>query len=564
MRADRKYEDVREFEKNCRPDEATIWAFSALLDPEGGEKSHTLGLPIMSTLLHLTCDPTSDHPDQPLVGLPKLYRTLQPNSLRLLTTLTLDAMNALINDSTVLALKWCTHLTALWLKGCQVTDIGIRLLASALVLPGDGTSGQVEGRGMWRFRAWFLRGCTGVTDRSMKPIARWPGLTLLGDVPSSSYAITLICSDVRDTSCTEASMSIFNRSSQALFSCANADFQPCTPGLLPLFATKSPPSEIIDNLCRTLLAPTMTTSTLGHIALHIVPSKRPIPPEQLPDPQPGRQKRYTPVPEGSHPNAVYRGGGIGQIYGTDVTKVHDEVQAKRADVPIALMLPADEEEDRREAAGLRRKRGMKWWESDTPVKRYVGKVYKDTKGRGNSADERSKAFVKGGIRGKGSANGKRSGPGSEAEEVEGARSLMMVRMIAGGWERLSWASGPSLAVANLDSGGSSSQVFAATQRTNRDDLVGPIMAATKPASTPAGPFRPVDRAVVSSFAFSPSTRVSQNPFHQPPSSASRPLASQGGGRPLFSSGIGLKRTFDGGATQEDMRRGLKMFSGGRK
>ena len=98
----------------------------------------------------------------------------------MLTTLTLDGVDNVVTDSTVLALKWCTHLTALWMKGCQVSDAGVRLLASSLHLPGNARSVD-EGRGMWRLRAWSLRGCMGLTDRSMRSFARWPGIVLLGD-----------------------------------------------------------------------------------------------------------------------------------------------------------------------------------------------------------------------------------------------------------------------------------------------------------------------------------------------------------------------------------------------
>ena len=179
VRADRGYEAIRESKKNYRPDEATIWAFSALFDPEGTERSHVLALPIPTIISHLSPNLLSPEPEHPLISLPKLYQTISPSSsFHLLTTLTLDATGDSVSDTNILNLRWCSHLTALWMKGCRITDAGIRLLASALQLPGDIT--KEDAKGMWRLRAWFLRGCTGVSDRSMKAFARWPGLTVLG------------------------------------------------------------------------------------------------------------------------------------------------------------------------------------------------------------------------------------------------------------------------------------------------------------------------------------------------------------------------------------------------
>ena len=155
---------------------------------------HVIALHQCSTLFYLATNIHLAEPEHPFVSLPKLYKQLHHHAwggppLSFLTTLTLEPVDGAVTDETILNLRWCTHLTLLWMKGCNVTDGGVRLLASSLELPGiEGTTGDGDnemtgagrGRGMWRLRAWFLPGCKGVTDRSMRSFARWPGLVVLG------------------------------------------------------------------------------------------------------------------------------------------------------------------------------------------------------------------------------------------------------------------------------------------------------------------------------------------------------------------------------------------------
>lgn len=503
--------------------------------------------------------------------------------MSLLTTLTLDGIDGAVSDLTVTALKWCTHLTALWMKGCQVTDAGIRLLASALELPGEGTW-EHEGRGMWRLRAWFLKGCTGISDRSMQAFARWPALVVLGKVlllPHDHQADKL---DVRDTSCTSASMGIVNRSSQTLFGYANAKFQPCTPGLLPLFAVKSSPAVVLDNMSLTLL--TSNPSTSEHFALHIVPALRPIPPEHLPE-SARRLRKRTNDPktydQNSQKISVYRAGGIGQIYGSSVYLVEDTVLAKRTEVQVALMLQAaeeEEEEDRRRASGKRKKKKEKPWnryEKTKPGPK--AKVFKE-----KEADERSRAFV----------SGVRVEDERVVEVVNGDRGLMMVRMVLDGWESLVWSFGGANAVTSSrfeSTKPNSSQPLVSTKKANQGDLIGSIIAATRPTPispsdpTPSGPFRPTIKSTTSTTTSSPaissfpsqsfSSPFVENPFSNPfrPSETSgsfyrlfapqvQPIRQDVSSDLSFSSGIRRKRTFEGGGTGlESTRKGLKMFSG---
>jgi hypothetical protein len=168
IRGDRNYDE--EAAATERPDEATIWAMSALLDP-GELSSFTLALPTNITLAHLVPNPILAEPEHPMLSLPKLYSSVR-RDISFLTTLFLNGETDTITDDTIMPLKWCTHLTVLWTRNSRVTDAGVKLQASALELESH--------RGMSRLRAWYLSGCKGISDRSMRSFARWPGLLLLG------------------------------------------------------------------------------------------------------------------------------------------------------------------------------------------------------------------------------------------------------------------------------------------------------------------------------------------------------------------------------------------------
>ena len=249
-------------------------------------------------------------------------------------------------------------------------------------------------------------------------------------------------SDVRDTSCTTASMSIFNRFSQGLFGTANANFQPCTPGLLPIFSRKASPSEIIDDLCLTLLS-SNTGRPLEHLSLHIVPSFQFIPYTDLP-----RQVHHPPklvslacAPTNIRAETVFRGGGVGQIYWVEASNdtdteeeecdIHDAEQEEHDMVQKAIeMQMVKVEGDRRRAFVTQGRKGQIGSNTGTNESdRSVNNVFQDVFG---TADERSKAFVSRGVR----VDYER-----EAQEVTGEMRLMMVRMVSDNWENLSWYSG---------------------------------------------------------------------------------------------------------------------------
>ncbi|KAK4685695.1 hypothetical protein P7C73_g4448, partial [Tremellales sp. Uapishka_1] len=527
VRADRRYESLST-DTTLNPDEATIWAYSAMLDPENTARSLSLGLPPSSTLLHLPENPLSAHTTHPINLLPSLYKSLQPHSsLALLMTLSFDGIGQSLDDSSLMALKWCTHLSGLWMRGCtKVTDLGIRLLGSALVLPGQDDDG--EGRGLCRLRGWWLTGCTGVSDRSMKVFARWPGLVVL---------------DVRDTSCTTAAIDIFNRSSQALFA-HNPDFQPCTPGLTALFSSRDPPSDTIHNLSQTLLGP-----NVNYLSLHIVPSHQPLSPQWQPEPPVSRPRAdFTAL---TSRTSVYRGGGIGQIYGSGVSYIPDIERDQRDNLAIALRIEAEEE-----TAGSYSKKRRSPWDRDLDVKPRKPEIYKEKKVKGQTADERSRRFAVG-VR-----------ADVEEESIRGARELMMVRMVHEQWEKLSWVPGGArraistivpTAPIRVDTG--STQI-----RKGKGNIVGDILGATAkpPIPTPSNPFKPKPTSMAPTQSPSPrlSTPMASNPFRNA-SQALRP-------NPLAADSLSFaapstkKRDWSGGSgTVEAKRRGMKMFGGAR-
>ncbi|WRT69123.1 uncharacterized protein IL334_006107 [Kwoniella shivajii] len=441
VRGDRGYEEDYADRVMRNPDEATVWSLSALLDPEGTRNDFTLSLNELTTLQFLTPNNLLKYAEHPLIELPKLYQSINLNcGISLLTTLTLDGMDGLVNDTNIQSLKWCTNLTVLWMKGCRITDTGIRLLTSSLKLPGSSFEGDDNvGRGLWRLRAWSLGGCRGITDKSMMIFARYPGLVLL---------------DVRDTSCTTSGVDIHNRTSQNLFSGYNPDFQPCTDGLLELFSRSSTSSEILDKLCLTLIklplppSHTLLDSERSHLALHIIPSHRPLDDKWLPEPPIATMpKAYVSRHEDKDAKTVYRGNGVGQIYGSSVSRITNETKEFRKrvrdamDIENKLDKEAYEERLYEEMGTIERRKftmrknkerkaAREWWKDDSVTsgayKKATSKTYKQ---RGKKGDnERSKSFVM----------------GQKGEQVlidrtnQNDRSFMLVRIVNSDWQRLSW------------------------------------------------------------------------------------------------------------------------------
>ncbi|OCF35631.1 hypothetical protein I316_02686 [Kwoniella heveanensis BCC8398] len=521
IRADRGYEEDLAGDREIpNPDEATIWALSALLDPEGlvayhddgaASKDFTLSVSNLSVLSHLTPNPLHKHPDHPLVELPKLYRSLHPSAtcnVSLLTTLTLDGMGGAVNDQNIQSLKYCTHLTVLWMKGCRVTDSGIKLLTSSLELPGPrvkppsatalttednetkdslrpeyGTEAKEnDGRGLWRLRAWSVSGCKGVGDRSMRCFARLPGLAMLA-------------------------IDIFNRSCQQLFSGANADLQPCTDGLLGLFARHSSSADILDSLRMTLIKPSQsqpksspinldtsnptemqTVVEPSHIALHIVPSAKPVEERWLPPSSLTSKKKPPYHYETGDARSVYRSNGVGQIYGSSVNSVVDEAEDFRWRLNTSMQIQYEKEQaiaekaaydqmstvDQRKYTMKKNKKEKEDWEYIRSGKanpnRNVGKVVKPSR-KQTKSDEKSKKFVRG-------SNGVVGEEGDDG--VDGERKLMLVRMVNNDWENLTWIlNAGSRAGMTGETAGSGLWGRAASQKVKASNLVEELLSSTQ-------------------------------------------------------------------------------------
>ncbi|WVF65477.1 hypothetical protein IAT40_000205 [Kwoniella sp. CBS 6097] len=549
IRADRSYEEDCEDRTISNPDEATIWALAGLLDPQGlindqgpgeggrqGGKDFTLGVSNASVLGHLTPNPLLKHPDHPLVELPRLYQSLHPSlrcSVSLLTTLTLDGMDGVVNDQNIQSLRYCTHLTVLWMKGCRITDSGIRLLTSSLELPGlnEPTTTSTEGigekrtatadeeikdgRGLWRLRAWSVSGCKGVGDRSMNRFARLPGLVML---------------DIRDTSCTTSAIDIFNRTSQNLFSGANADLQPCTEGLLSLFARYASSAEILDLLRKSLIKP-KPTQPLGppssdlqissdvvggrqdpshHIALHVVPSAKPLQERWLPTTSLPIAKRpgYSSYHEPKDAKTVYRSNGVGQIYGSSVSSVMDEAKDYRRRIITSMQIQYEKEHAVAEKAAYdnmstveKRKYTMEKNRQEKEDREYIkygniperekkvvaGRIVKPSRKvvyTDSKSDEKSKKFVKG-------SQGAFE-QGQEEDGLDGERKLMLVRMVNEDWENLTWTTntgstdgmksgiGSQLMAGGTEQTGSWGR--AASQRLRANNLVEQLLSSTQTQS----------------------------------------------------------------------------------
>lgn len=439
VRRDRWYE--AEYEGVQRnPDITTIWALSALLDPEGEDTQpdHTIALPLSNTLHYLQADPTLEEPEHPFIVLPKLFREIQPSSsLSFLTTLTLDAMDRAVTDESILNLRYCTHLTVLHMRGCGISDTPIRLLASALDLDTK--------KGMCRLRAWFMPGCKGVGDRTMRSLARWPGLCAV---------------DVRGTSVTAAGMGILNRFQRTYFGGENADYQACTTGLLPLFEDGSSTAKVLESLCLSLLAgeaPAQAESRrtptheqgLGDdrwwLALHLLPTTQPLDLAWLPH-RPNKTNS-TSLPTPTSNVGVYK-PGVGMIYGQDASNVFSETAAYRYNLKTALRIEAEEEglSDPSVFFDLRDEEERRWRKEERK------KAY----GVSQWAEDRSKAFFTSKAKtsaGKGKGKGRGNGESKPSQaktdrllQVQENRDkgLMLVRMVNPDWENLRWTTATTI------------------------------------------------------------------------------------------------------------------------
>lgn len=130
-------------------------------------------------------------------------------------------------------------------------------------------------------------------------------------------SLTFISTDLRGTSCTEASLIVINRTSQALFSGQNPSFQACTDGLVPLFASNLPPADIVSSLCLTLIKLPKEKSDL--VSLNVTSTSRPIPDKFLPP-----LSRSIPSSSSMATSNKTYVPGIGFIYGPNLSSYFEE------------------------------------------------------------------------------------------------------------------------------------------------------------------------------------------------------------------------------------------------
>ncbi|WVQ74437.1 hypothetical protein IAR50_004038 [Cryptococcus sp. DSM 104548] len=408
VRSDREYEDYQEKGVvSHNPDEATIWAFNALLQgPDAG--SFTLALPPKTTLTHLRPNKYASDAQHPLNLLPTLFQSPKFSvSTTLLTSLTLDAMDNLIDDRSVQALRYCTQLTALWMKGCKVTDAGLRLLASALSLPGKRDPN--DGMGMWRLRAWYLAGCYGVSDRSAQVFAKWPGLVTL---------------DIRDTSCTEVSIDVLNRANQTLFAGEVADFQPCTDNLVPLFASNLSAADTLSNLCLTLIKLPRARSDLA--TLNVTPTSTPVHPQFLPF--------STPQTSANSPSHSVYLDGEDRVFGSDLTAIHTRSVAPEPRDP-AFSFDFESRERAKPLSGGAKEQKVK---AALAMPERCG-LEGANPGWSEEVDRAQRFYALPPAKPPAAAERGQQSKADARVRGEGDRRLMMVRMVPETWDKLSYA-----------------------------------------------------------------------------------------------------------------------------
>jgi len=337
--------------------------------------------------------------------------------------------------------------------------------------------------------------------------------------------------DVRETSCTDVGINIFNRQSATLF--PYPGFQPCTEGLLDLFSADKAPSEVLSYLCSTLMKVT------DYTALHIVPSTTQISPHFTPFPD---TPALGPI-RSVHQAPTYRADGVGVIYGQGAAHIANPVgELRRAvkNLPLAWQIKDDQEK------GIVRKHITSDWDRDGNP-RYVRQAWREEKKpKPKIFDPSKQKKVK-------------------KVEIQGGPRLMMVRMIPDGWDEMTW--GTSVRSHRpKESTSSASQVRSAKD----GNLVKDIFGATKVKHS--GPFRPTQSSspVSSPPPESQSTirrpsNPSLNPFRIATTSSQdiKPLVLKSSTPRLEEDAFTStqpKRRFGGADTENKKRAGMKMFT----
>lgn len=351
-------------------------------------------------------------------------------------------------------------------------------------------------------------------------------------------------SDLRETSCTDVAIDIFNRQSAALF--PHPGFQPCTEGLRDLFASHKSTSDIVTYLCTTLLR------IPEYIALNIVPTTTQM------------SARHTPFPASDmvastsrpRPTGTYRADGVGAIYGKDVHSVADPIKDLRRAVNY---LPQAWQKETDDLNGIVRKQVRSDWDWD-------GKPKFAKRSWGDEDKPKPKYF-------KVEEKRRRKEP-----EIKGDPKLMLVRMIEDGWEEMTWGTSVKARETPRDVGGSSNVRSSRIRTKSATAMVDDLINATS-SSSQSRPFRPFQPPSSSPAPTSsppaeiPSSRIkrpSLNPFRTststPSSTGVRPLSqsqsqSQSPDEFGFTSSQNIKtKRFEGADIGEKKRAGMRMFT----
>lgn len=459
LASDRGY-DLRD-NRDPRPDAATMWAFSALADPAKARSmpTWTLQLPQAALLQQLGGFDRVDEKLHPLVALPQHFARLRPDT-RFLTTLRLKDLD----DAGLKSLKHLPALAVLDTPAGKFADDGVRLLAAATSVP--------ERRGAWGLRAWFMTDCARVTDRSMRALVRFGGLSLL---------------DLRGTGCSPAAVGSFNRANVAWD--GGTEFLPVTPGLRGLFAIDEL-DGVLEKLCMTLLAPDVAPSTelpdgeRSYLSLHVEPAAHQLETAWL---------HLPPRHKVSQARAAWNGNKAfnaahGQLWGTGVARIEDEAADRRRRVKTALEMQAEDEyaqycaanglpipksrQEKAYDAVVKERKAEKAYEKRWMAGRVAGsaKMSQSTMGagswrnRGNigavvplseremetqrelemeaaSADERSRRFAAVAAADAAEKKARRSKALSQKQQeksMQGDKNLMLVRMLPQDWRELRW------------------------------------------------------------------------------------------------------------------------------
>lgn len=351
-------------------------------------------------------------------------------------------------------------------------------------------------------------------------MARTSSLGRVHISPVYFSSLTLISTDLRGTSCTEASFVIINRTSQALFSGQNPNFQACTDGLVPLFASNLPPADIVSSLCLTLIKLPREKSDL--VSLNVTSTSRPIPDKFLPP-----LSRTIPSSSSMAASNKTYVPGIGFIYGPNLSTYLDEEDAEPQPfgTSISLFNPSsssDEdifpqvEEDNwvppeKHKRKIARKLDEKVQEEKIGKRHMVDKVHKKQKSAKaqrakaaaaaaadqigewwDDADGQAKNFYSAASASASTSSKAKPMPDAEAAQAdsrgqgEGDRRLMLVRVVHDQWFLLTYTTANALAQAQMQVQAKEVNWAREGQMAEkRRKIVGDIMQATKNVSESA-------------------------------------------------------------------------------